>query len=83
MFDNILKSCKDNTLVFISHRLSSVQNADKIFLLRHGTVREEGSHKELMELDGLYADMYRKQAENYLAGSHETSDGIFKEVAKA
>ncbi|MBR5994573.1 MAG: ABC transporter ATP-binding protein [Lachnospiraceae bacterium] len=83
LFDNILKSCKDNTLVFISHRLSSVQNADKIFLLRHGTVREEGSHKELMALDGLYADMYRKQAENYLAGSHETSDGIFKEVAKA
>ncbi|MCR5723038.1 MAG: ABC transporter ATP-binding protein/permease, partial [Lachnospiraceae bacterium] len=82
LFDNILKSCKDNTLVFISHRLSSVQNADKIFLLRHGTVREEGTHKELMALNGLYADMYRKQAENYLAGSN-SSEGIFKEVAEA
>ena len=82
LFDNILKSCRDNLLVFISHRLSSVQNADKIYLLMDGTVKEEGTHKELMHLNGIYADMYRKQAENYLAGD-QTSEGIFKEVARA
>ncbi len=67
LFDNILKSCRENTLLFISHRLSSVQNADWVFLLEHGCVREEGSHRELMKKKGLYADMYTKQAQNYLA----------------
>ena len=82
LFDNILKACKNNLLLFISHRLSSVQNADRIYLLMDGTVKEEGTHSELMKLNGIYADMYRKQAENYLAGD-KSSEGIFKEVAQA
>ena len=71
IFDNIYDSCKDNTLVFISHRLSSVQNADWVYLLSDGTVKEAGSHKMLMEQNGIYADMYTKQARNYLALSDE------------
>ena len=71
IFDNIYDSCKDNTLVFISHRLSSVQNADWVYLLSDGTVKEAGSHKMLMEQNGIYADMYTKQAKNYLALSDE------------
>ncbi len=67
LFDNIYESCKDNTLVFISHRLSSVQNADWVYLLSDGTAKEEGTHKMLMEQGGIYADMYTKQARNYLA----------------
>jgi ATP-binding cassette subfamily B protein len=67
LFDNIYECCRDNTLVFISHRLSSVQNADWVYLLSGGTVAEEGSHRMLMEKDGIYADMYLKQAKNYLA----------------
>ncbi|MBP5353548.1 MAG: ABC transporter ATP-binding protein [Lachnospiraceae bacterium] len=67
LFDNIYKTCEKNTLVFISHRLSSVQNADWVYLLSDGTVREEGTHRRLKEQNGLYADMYRKQAKNYLA----------------
>jgi ABC-type multidrug transport system, ATPase and permease components len=67
LFDNIYNSCRDNTLVFISHRLSSVQNADWVYLLSDGTVKEEGTHRMLMERNGLYADMYTKQAKNYLA----------------
>ena len=67
LFDNIYESCKDNTLVFISHRLSSVHNADWVYLLADNTVKEEGSHKSLMEQKGIYADMYSKQARNYLA----------------
>ena len=69
-------------LLFISHRLSSVQNADYVFLLEKGMVLEEGTHKALMKKKGAYADMYNKQAENYLAGD-KTTDGIFKEVAQA
>ena len=77
LFDNILKSCKDNTLLFISHRLSSVQNADHVFLLEHGQVKEEGTHRELMAMQGLYADMYQKQAENYLADKTKQTEGIW------
>lgn len=77
LFDNILKSCKENTLLFISHRLSSVQNADHVFLLEHGQVKEEGTHRELMEMQGLYADMYQKQAENYLADKTKQTEGIW------
>ena len=71
LFDNIYESCRDNTLVFISHRLSSVQNADWVYLLSDGTVKEAGTHRMLMEQGGLYADMYTKQAKNYLAISDE------------
>ena len=67
LFDNIYETCKDNTLVFISHRLSSVQNADWVYLLSDKTVKEEGTHRMLMDKHGLYADMYTKQAKNYLA----------------
>lgn len=74
LFENIYESCRENTLVFISHRLSSVQNADWVYLLADGTVKEEGTHKTLMERRGIYADMYSKQAKNYLALS-ETRDG--------
>ena len=67
LFDNIYETCRNNLLVFISHRLSSVQNADCVYLLSDGTVKEAGSHRELMEQNGIYADMYKKQAKNYLA----------------
>lgn len=77
LFDNILKACKENTLLFISHRLSSVQNADHVFLLENGEVLEEGTHRELMARRGLYADMYQKQAENYLADKTKQTEGIW------
>ena len=77
LFDNILKACQENTLLFISHRLSSVQNADYVFLLEKGMVIEEGTHKTLMKKKGAYADMYNKQAENYLADSAKQKEGIW------
>ena len=77
LFDNILKACKENTLLFISHRLSSVQNADHVFLLEQGQVKEEGTHRELLDRKGLYADMYQKQAENYLADKSKQTEGIW------
>lgn len=78
LFDNILKSSREKTLLFISHRLSSVQNADWVFMLENGMVKEEGTHLMLMKKQGIYADMYKKQAENYLTvSSSEIDKGIF------
>ncbi len=76
LFKSILKSSKKKTMLFISHRLSSVQNADKVFMLENGTMIEEGTHRELLDKQGAYADMYEKQAVNYLAGDNDRS-GIF------
>jgi len=75
LFENISDTCRDNILVFISHRLSSVKNADKIYLLENGKVQESGNHKELIKLNGIYADMYIKQARNYLADDDYTEVG--------
>ena len=76
LFKNILKSGKEKTMLFISHRLSSVQNADCVFMLENGTVIESGTHAELLKQKGAYQEMYEKQAVNYLAGAiHEA--GIF------
>ena len=71
LFNSIIGEGKDHTMLFISHRLSSVKNCDKVFMLEQGRLVEEGTHKELMERNGSYAAMYKKQAMNYLAIENE------------
>ena len=66
MFGNMLRACQGRTLIFISHRLSSAVLADRVILLDGGRIVETGTHEELMANDGPYADMFRKQAENYV-----------------
>jgi len=51
--------------VIISHRFSTVRMADRIVVLNNGTVIEEGSHRELVEQGGLYAELFALQAEGY------------------
>ena len=46
------------TVIMIAHRLTTVQNADKIYVLKDGKIAEEGTHVQLMEQNGLYHDMY-------------------------
>ena len=71
LFQNIMKEGSDHTMLFISHRLSSVKNCDKVFMLEKGHLIEEGAHEELIAADGSYAQMYKKQAMNYLALENE------------
>ncbi len=52
---------RGRTTILISHRVSTVKNADMIFVIEHGTVAEQGSHRELLEAGGYYADLYQKQ----------------------
>ena len=66
MFENMMKAAEGRTVIFISHRLSSAVDADRIFLMDGGRITEEGNHRELMEKGGKYAEMFRLQAENYL-----------------
>ncbi|CAC9647967.1 Lipid A export permease/ATP-binding protein MsbA [uncultured Gammaproteobacteria bacterium] len=52
---------KDRTTIIIAHRLSTVQKADKIVVLRQGEVTEQGSHQELLSANGEYASLYKHQ----------------------
>lgn len=68
LYENILKECANKTVLFISHRLSTAVLADRIYLFENGRIVEQGSHEMLMQRNGKYADMFRKQAENYVGG---------------
>src|SRR5262249_14709107 len=49
------------TTILISHRVSTVRSAQRIFVIEHGVVAEQGSHAELAANGGYYADLYQKQ----------------------
>ncbi len=63
--NHILKHLHNNygsvTTIMISHRISTVKNADKIYYLENGKIVESGSHDDLIELEGRYSSMYNKQ----------------------
>ena len=54
---------KDRTSFVIAHRLSTIKNADLILVLKDGDIIEQGSHKELLEQKGFYAELYNSQFE--------------------
>ena len=62
---NMMKAAKDATIIFISHRLSTTREADRIYMFEHGEIIEQGTHDELMALQGEYAKMFEKQAYYY------------------
>jgi ATP-binding cassette subfamily B multidrug efflux pump len=56
--ENVMRG---RTTILISHRVSTVQNASRIFVIEHGEVAEQGTHAQLIQSGGYYADLYQKQ----------------------
>ncbi len=64
----IEKLLRDRTAIIIAHRLSTIRNADKIMVLEHGHILEQGSHDELLQNpDSRYSELYNIQFENKLS----------------
>lgn len=61
----MIEAAEQKTVIFISHRLSTTVNADRIYVMENGEIIESGSHEELMALGGTYSYMFNLQAEKY------------------
>ncbi len=58
----IREFCKDMTTIFIAHRLSTIKNCDRIYVMEKGKIIESGTHKELQNMGGKYAELVRQQS---------------------
>ena len=72
----LYKNSKDKTILIIAHRLSTVEKADKIVVIDHGKVLEQGSHQELIKQSGMYAKLVQRQLLTFDDGTapHEPVD---------
>lgn len=68
ILENLGKATKGKTTIIISHRTSSVKNADHIIVLDHGRVVQSGVHEDLILKEGYYRDIYNQQLEEKLSG---------------
>lgn len=65
IFNRVEKLSNDKTVIIISHRFSTVRNADKIYVIDNGKIVESGSHQQLMKLNGEYSTLFNLQAKGY------------------
>jgi len=61
ILNNLLAFCRDKTTIIVSHRVSSAKNADKIIILDHGEIIQQGSHNQLVNQEGYYKELFLKQ----------------------
>ena len=61
ILEQLTKVMADRTTILVSHRISTIRKADQIIVLKEGAIVEQGTHELLMELQGVYADLYRRQ----------------------
>jgi len=73
MYRNMFEACEGKTVIFISHRLSSVTMADRVYLFENGEIIEQGTHSELLAMNGKFADMWHKQADTYADAEEVTA----------
>lgn len=66
LFNSFLSIGRDKTVIYILHRLSYAKMADVILFMKDGEIIERGSHAELMEMNGCYAELYNIQSQMYL-----------------
>lgn len=66
IFGSLESNMEGKTVILITHRFSTVKNANTILMLENGKIIEQGSHKELMTLDEKYAALYKMQAKRYV-----------------
>ena len=73
--DTLDRVAETRTTIMIAHRLSTIVNADQIIVLSDGRVAERGTHEQLLDLNGLYADLwYRQAAEQVLEETAEAAE---------
>ncbi|KAE8380000.1 iron-sulfur clusters transporter atm1, mitochondrial [Aspergillus bertholletiae] len=82
--NSILKD-KARTSVFVAHRLRTICDSDQILVLKEGRVAETGSHRELLELDGIYAELWNAQEMSFAQdaegeGNAEIEEGVGQKV---
>ncbi len=73
MYRNMFEACEGKTVIFISHRLSSATMADRVYMFENGEIIEQGTHSELLAMNGKFADMWHKQADTYADAEEVTS----------
>ena len=71
--ENLLEKKTSKTLIIISHRLSSIANADNILVIENGRLTQEGKHGSLMQENGLYKEMWEKQKKYEITDKRDKS----------
>lgn len=80
LFARLRSLARGRTAIYISHRFSTVRQADRILFLEHGRLVEQGTHEELMALGGRYAHLFTLQAAAYTGEAVELPDEVEAEV---
>jgi len=75
LFSSLRRTLEGRSALVISHRFSTVRNADRIYVMDEGRVVESGSHDELMQHDRVYAELFRLQAAAYLPDAGSAGKG--------
>ncbi|KAK4510403.1 uncharacterized protein ATC70_004833 [Mucor velutinosus] len=76
------KASKNRTTIVVAHRLSTIVNADMIVVMDHGSIVEKGTHRKLIEMGGVYADLVEKQAIHTDVAKEDTNQLLMQEESE-